>query len=62
MYIKSIFTINYFADYQIIRLINRYPKTMLIQISLETTKFVPEAGLIDDSLKIPAEKIKTILL
>lgn len=35
---------------------------MLIQISLETTKFVPEAGLIDDSLKIPAEKIKTILL
>lgn len=34
---------------------------MFVQISLEATKFVPEKALDDDTLKIPAEKIKSIL-
>lgn len=58
---KKLFTINFFSDYQIIKIVNHYDKKMLVQISLEATKFVPEKALDDDTLKIPAEKIKGIL-
>lgn len=55
------FIINFFSDFQIIKFKNHYDKKMLIQVSLEVTKFVADKALDDDTLKIPAEKIKGIL-
>lgn len=61
VYLKKLFTINFFSDFQMIKIVNRYEKKMFVQLSLEATKFVPEKALDDDTLKIPAEKIKSIL-
>lgn len=54
VYIKKLFTINFFSDFQMIKIVNRYEKKMFVQVSLEATKFVPEKALDDDTLKIPA--------
>lgn len=61
VYMKRIFTLNFYTDYQTIKVKNNYDQDMLVQVSLELTNFVPETGVDDDVFKLSAEKIKGIL-
>lgn len=61
VYLKKIFTIDSLSDFHIIKIVNRYRKSMMIQISLESTRFIPEKALDDDQLKLPAQKVKVLL-
>jgi len=48
VYLKKIFTINSLSDFHIIKVVNHYRKSMMVQISLESTRFIPEKALDDD--------------
>ena len=61
VYIRRVFSLNFYTDFHVIKILNNYDSPKLVQISLELTNFVPEQGLDDDEFKLSAEKVKSIL-
>ena len=61
VYMKRVFILDFYSDYQTIKVKNNYDQSMLIQVSLELTNFVPESGVDDDEFKMSAEKIRSVL-
>lgn len=55
VYISKMFSLDFYSDYQIIRMKNFNDGKVVVEVSLESTVFVLESGVRDDIFILPAK-------
>lgn len=55
VYVSKMFSLDFYSDYQIIKMKNNNDGKVVVEVSLESTVFVLEQGVRDDVFLLPAK-------